>query len=153
MRDYEDRLAAVVRVEVSCSIKQCPGSTRAYSHPAQVRYLGILIEGPSELKPGSGLLDGGRMSNVIPKGGSEKSVIEKQGRETGACSCWGLVGTNRRTNPSRQLGIYKTHSSRIRVLMRDKKIQGPLIPTDSLSPVAKGQKKIQCSIPKQMSSS
>lgn len=87
-----------------------------------------MIKGTWELKPGSGLLDGGRMSNVIPNRGSEKTVIEKPGRETAACSCWGLVGTNRRTNPSRQLGIYKTHSSRIRVLMRDKKIQGPLIP-------------------------
>lgn len=153
MRDYGDRLAAVVRVRVSYNIKQCPGSTRAYSHPAQVRYLGSLIEGTWELKPGSGLLDGDRMSNEIPKGGSEKSVIGKQGRETGACSCWGLMGTNRRTNPSRQLGSYKTHSSRIRVLTRDKKIQGPLVPTDPFSPMAKGQKKIQCSIPKQMSSS
>lgn len=69
LREHRERVAALVKVRVGYSITQCPGSSRACSHLLQVRYHRGLIRETWELRPGLRLLNGVRMSAVIPWGG------------------------------------------------------------------------------------
>lgn len=134
LREHGERVAALVRVRVGYSITQCPGSSRACPHPLQLRYHQGLIQETWELRPGLRLLDGVRMSAVIPWGGFIQLFRIMVGRQEHVLGAWWEQRWEQ-TNPRRWLGS-------MRVLMSTKKYSDQsLISSDPLSPVAKGQKK------------
>lgn len=121
LREHGDRVAALVRVRVGCSITQCPGSSRACPHPLQVRYHRGLIQETWELKPGPRLLDGVRMSAVIHGVVFVHLFRIMVGRQSMfLVGAWGEQ-KGEQTNPRRRLGS-------MRVLMSTKKYSDPLFP-------------------------